>query len=236
MPADLTPRWPDLPALAWALARAHMPGPRWWAAPAGVVSAVLFAAPYLVAVHAVGGLAALTNGRAHALVIPDARRRDVHAAGLIGFTASTTLTVAAVWGLTVVIHPLPALVPAEVLLTAAWAAPFIPTLAAGTQPTLARARGGERDPVARRRGRLSAAHPRPASGAVLVGYLAAWPQRTGAGTQLATRLCQLADQTQVTLRLDAGNPDVARLYERWGFSCDAPGAPGMTRHPRPASP
>lgn len=220
VPVDLTPRWRDLPALAWVLARAYMPGPRWWAGPAAVVSAAVFAGPYLSAIHAVGGLAALSTGRARALVVPDARRPDVHTAGLIGFAASRVTVVTATWGLTFVVYPVPVLAAATALLFASWAAPFIPPLAASAR----RARPWTR-------GRAPAVPIRPADGSVLVGYLAAWPQRTGAGTQLIAGICALADEAQVAMRLDVRNPEAGRLYERFGFTHDAPGSLGMARHP-----
>ncbi|MGB8019820.1 MAG: hypothetical protein WCF04_01170, partial [Candidatus Nanopelagicales bacterium] len=226
VPADLTPRWRDLPALAWVLARANMPGPHWWAEPAAVVSAVVFAAPYLAALHTVGGLAAVATGRARALVIPDARRPQIHAAGLIGFALSMATIVTAAWGLTFVVYPIPTLMAATALLFLSWAAPFIPTVIT----SLRRAR-------VRTRSEASTGPDRQVDGvpAVLVGYLAAWPQRTGAGTQLVTRICALADQAQVAMRLDARSPEVGRLYQRFGFTYDAPGSLGMTRHPRPAA-
>lgn len=220
VPVDLAPRWRDLPALAWVLARAYMPGPRWWAGPAAVVSAVVFASPYVAAIHAVGGLAALSTGRARALVVPDARRPDVHTAGLIGFAASMVTVVTAAWCLTLVVYPVPVLAAATALLFASWAAPFIPTLAASSR-------------CARHwtRGRAPAVPIRPADGSVLVGYLAAWPQRAGAGGQLIAGICALADEAQVAMRLDVRNPEAGRLYERFGFTYDAPGSLGMTRHP-----
>lgn len=224
VPGDLAPRWRDLPALAWVLARAYMPGPRWWAGPAALVSAVVFAGPYVAAVHAVGGLAALSTGRARALVVPDARRPDVHAAGLIGFAASMAAVVTTAWGLTFVVAPIPALVTATALLFASWAAPFIPTLAASARRAPARARG-----------EAPAAPTRPTDPAVLVGYLAAWPQHTGAGAQLTARICALADEAQVAMRLDVRNPEAGRLYQGFGFAYDAPGAVSMTRRPRPAA-
>lgn len=224
VPVDLAPRWRDLPALAWVLARAYMSGPRWWAGPAAVVSAVVFAGPYLAAIHAVGGLAALSTCRARALVVPDARRPDVHAAGLIGFAASMVTVVTTAWCLTVVVYPIPALVPATALLFASWAGPFILTLAASARRARARARG-----------EATIAPIRPADPAVLVGYLAAWPQHTGAGTQLTARICALADQAQVTMRLDVRNPAAGQLYQRFGFAYDAPESLGMTRTPRPAT-
>ncbi|MGB8019997.1 MAG: GNAT family protein [Candidatus Nanopelagicales bacterium] len=226
VPADLTPRWRDLPALAWVLARAYMPGPRWWAVPAAVVSAVVFAAPYLAAVHAVGGLAALATGRARALVIPDARRPAVHAAGLIGFAVSMATVVAAAWVLTQLIYPLPALMASTALLFGSWAAPFIPTLAAGVQRARARARASV------------GAAPTPMAGdhpAALLGYLASWPQRTGAGAQLISRICVHADLARVEVRLNARNPEAGRLYQRLGFTYDGPGSLGMTRSPTPVA-
>ena len=216
LPAELVPRWQDLPRLAWTLARAYTTGPAWWVVPGALASAMLLTGPYLTGLSLVGGVATLRPGQAVAVAVPDARSRRVVLAGAAaGLTACALIFVVSVSAGLGTLETLPT-VP-----LAAFAA-ALGVLALAGAPVLSLI------PHALRRERPAPHQPRDA----VVSMVAAWPQRRGAGGQLMAELCAVADDQGITLRLTARTPDAGRLYQAHGFHYDHHGASRhMTRRP-----
>lgn len=217
IPADLVPRWRDLPRLSWVLARTYTDGPAWVASPAALVSAGLLAGPCLLVLRTADQLAGVVTTRAASVAVPDSRSRAAVLAGVVGLLLAYGLTsaVALAAGMTAL-----ALLPTNPAVAYLAALGVVAAAAAPALSALPRA--------LRREARLPGGAPPDAT----VNMVGAWPQRCGAGGQIIAALVAVADVQHITLRLTARDVAAAALYQRHGFTFDqtTPSA-RMTRLP-----
>ncbi|HET9655327.1 MAG TPA: hypothetical protein VFP72_08230 [Kineosporiaceae bacterium] len=227
LPAELQPRWRDLPAVAWTVARAF--APRRLGAVLAVTGAPLVFLPSLVAARACGELAA-SPARDAALVVqrsgpgaPNLRRRLVTAATAVASFVVVGGT-SAVAALTVGTAAAQAGVPAELAGLGAGVAGAVPVLL-GAGSVLASAPAAARGWWQERDDRRSGAH-------LSVAVFAAWPPGQGKGTRLAEQVAAALENTDLPIVASARTPDLARVYTRWGLEQSPRDPQRLTSPPR----